>query len=147
METPPPSHVPGNFPWYDSSGYYMYNRPVLQPSRSHLSTQQKPILVKLLNNRIKKCRGCNKKFSRKVDGSPPDPPLNLVVAHEERSPFTDTQNVTRVSRPQNVYYHSSLSCIQANNPSFICSQLQIPTDIELSPVHKKYLREHFGCEV
>ena len=37
-----------------------------------------PFIVKFLNNRIKKCRGCNQEFSRKVDGSPPDPPLNLV---------------------------------------------------------------------
>ena len=63
--------------------------------------------MKLLNNRIKKCRGCNKDFCRKLDGSLPDPPLDMIIAHEERRPFSDSQNVKRLSRPQNVYYHSN----------------------------------------
>ncbi len=101
----------------------------------------------VLNNRIKKCKGCNRNFARKVDGSPPDPPLNLVVAHEERHPFTDMQNIKRLSRPQNTYYHTNVSCIRATNPSFQDSQLQIPADVELTAIHKKYLREHFRCNV
>ena len=56
--------------------------------------ESNPFLVKLLNNRIKKCRGCNREFSRKVDGSPPDPPLNLVICHEERRPYHDAANAT-----------------------------------------------------
>lgn len=57
-----------------------------------------PFYVKLLNKRIKKCRGCGSEFSRKTDGSPPDSPNNLIIAHEERWPFSDTQNVMRWSK-------------------------------------------------
>lgn len=52
-------------------------------------------------------------------------PLNLVIAHEERHPFADVPNVRRLSRPQNVYYRTNVSCIQANNPWGY--QLQSPT--------------------
>ena len=111
---------------YSSYGYsfpppWMYS---IQPNSS--TAESKPFSVKLLNNQIKKCRGCNREFSRKVDGSPPDPPLNMVVSHEERRPFIDAQNVKRASRPQNVYYHCNLACIRANHPSFVGRELQIP---------------------
>ena len=109
-------------------------------------SESNPFVVKLLNNHIKKCRGCNREFSRKVDGSPWDPPLNLVMYHEERRPYRDASNATRLSHPQNVYYHANLSCIRANNPSFIGHEVEILTDVELSSAHCKYLREHFGCE-
>ena len=46
-------------------------------------------VVKLLNNRIKKCRGCDSLFSGKADGSISDPPNYLLIAHEERRPFAD----------------------------------------------------------
>lgn len=82
--------------------------------------------MKLLNNRIKKCRGCNKDFCRKLDGSPPDPPLDMII---ERRPFSDSQNVKRLSRPQNVYYHSNLACIRANHPRFVGNELQIPAAV------------------
>ena len=93
--------------------------------------------VKLLNNRIKKCRGCNTEFARKVDGSLPDPPLSVVVCHEE--------NITIFSRPQNVYY-ANLSCIRMVNPTFSPHHLQVPADTELSEAHKNYLCEHIGCD-
>ena len=35
---------------------------------------KKPYVVKFLNNRIKKCRGCSGTFAHKADGSLPDPP-------------------------------------------------------------------------
>lgn len=147
-------------PWYVSHPYqsipsepygmYGYNyNPYCSPYGSTFqseSSESKPFVVKLLNNRIKKCRGCNREFSRKVDGSLPDPPLNVVVCHEERRPFRDSSNVTRLSRPQNVYYHANLSCIRANNPHFLPFHLHIPPDSELSDAHKKYLREHIGCD-
>jgi len=147
-------------PWYVSHPYqsipsepygmYGYNyNPYCSPYGSTFqseSSESKPFVVKLLNNRIKKCRGCNREFSRKVDGSLPDPPLNVVVCHEERRPFRDSSNVTRLSRPQNVYYHANLSCIRANNPHFLPFHLHIPPDSELSDAHKKYLREHTGCD-
>ena len=64
--------------------------------------------------------------------------------NEERRPFSDAQNVTRMSRPQNVYYHPNVSCIQRQNPSFVGSEIQVPADLELLPLHEKYLEDHFG---
>ena len=84
-------------PWYVSHPYqsipsepygmysYSYN-PYSSPYGSTFqsgSSESKAFVVKLLNNQIKKCRGCNGEFSRKVDGSLPDPPLNVVVCHED----------------------------------------------------------------
>ena len=127
---------------YEMQGMYGYNYSPygsqfqLPPQVSSAHDESSPFLVKLLNNRIKKCRGCNREFSRKVDGSPPDPPLNLVICHEERRPYRDASNATRLSRPQNVYYHANLSCIRSNHPSFAVHEVQIPTDVELSSAHK-----------
>ncbi len=130
--------------------YSPYGSQFQLPPQASPSTfdEVNPFLVKLLNNRIKKCRGCNREFSRKVDGSPPDPPLNLVICHEERRPYRDASNATRLSRPQNVYYHANLSCIRSNHPAFIGKEVKIPTDVKqlLSSEHYKYLREHFGCQ-
>ena len=126
-----------------SNNYSPYGSPY--GSRFHSeSSELRPFVVKLLNNRIKKCRGCNREFARKVDGSLPDPPLNVVVCHEERRPFRDSSNITRLSRPQNVYYHANLSCIRMGNPTFLHHDLHVPA--ELSDAHKKYLREHIGCD-
>ena len=139
----PPTFYPYNEPYSYNYSPQVQSQP---QSSSPCSESDVPFTVKLLNNRIKKCRGCNWEFSRKVDGSPPDPPLNLVICHIERRPFRDASNATRLSHPQNVYYHANPSCIRANNPSFISSEVHIPKDIQLSSAHKKYMREHFGCE-
>jgi hypothetical protein len=103
-----------------------------------------PYVVKLLNNRIKKCRGCGSLFSRKADGSVLDPPNDLVVAREERRPFSDSNNVTRLSRLQNVYYHSNVACIRRQNASFVGPEIQVSAEITLLDAHNKYLAEHFG---
>ena len=76
-------------------------------------------MVKFLNNRIKKCYGCSSEFTRKVDGSLPDPPLNLVISHEERREFRDASNALRLGNNQNVYYHPNVSCIRRRNASFV----------------------------
>ena len=33
--------------------------------------------------------------------------------------YHPSQNITRMSRPQNVYYHPDVSCIRCQNPSFV----------------------------
>ena len=65
-----------------SHSYNPYGSPYGSTFQSG-SSESKAFVVKLLNNQIKKCRGCNGEFSRKVDGSLPDPPLNVVVCHED----------------------------------------------------------------
>ena len=75
---------------------------------------------------------------------PPDPQNDLIIAHEERRPFTDAKNISRISRSQNVYYHSNLLCIHCQNPSFIGTDLEVPEDLYLQPIHKKSLSGHFG---
>lgn len=108
------------------------------------TSDQKPYVIKILNKRIKKCRGCGSFFSRKGDGSNLDPPNDLVVAHEERRAFTDATNISRLSRPQNVYYHPNCACIRRLNASFVGPEIQVPHDISLLYNHTKYLIEHFG---
>ncbi len=93
---------------------------------------QLPYVVKLLNNRIKKCRGCGFLFSRRADGSVPDPPNNLVIAREERRPFADASNITRISRLQNVYYHPNVACIRRQNASFMGSEIQVSASTRYS---------------
>ena len=79
------------------------------------SSVDRPYVVRLLNNIIKKCSGCEEKFAMKLDGSSPDPTNDLIIGHEERRPFSDAQNVTRLSRLQNVYYHANIHCIRRYN--------------------------------
>ena len=40
--------------------------------------------------------------------------------------------------------HPNVSCIQRQNPSFVDSEIQVPADLELLPLHEKYLEDHFG---
>ena len=95
---------------------------------------------------VQKCCGCGAAFSWKVDGSPPEPPNNLVICHEERRPFSDAQNVTHMNRPQNVYYHPIMfPAFSTKTPSFIASEIQVPADLELlCHLHEEYLEDHFG---
>ena len=123
---------------------YSWSSPSFTPPSQHGPSNDTQFVVKILSNRIKKCRGCGALFSRKVDGSPPDPPNDLVIAHEERLPFTDAQNVARLSRPQNLYYHLSMSCIRRQNPSVIGNDIYVPGDLTLLSVHEKYLFDCFG---
>ena len=111
------------------------------------ASTDRPFVVKISTKRIKKCIGCGSEFSRKIDGSLSDPPNDLVVSREERRVFQDAQNTPQLSRLQNVYYHANLGCIRRRNPSFVSSCLTIPADLELLPVHRKYLEDHFGLIV
>lgn len=70
--------------------------------------------------------------------------IRPIIAHEERRPFTDTNNVTRVSRLQNVYYHPNIACIRRQNASFVGPEIQVAAEVTLLDLHKKYLSEHFG---
>jgi hypothetical protein len=153
----PPSYyhpsVPYSYPhgysssWYGfSTPHQFHNTPPSPWSCPSPINEQLPYVVKLLNNRIKKCRGCGSLFARKADGSVPDPPNDLVVAHEERQPFADANNKTRLSRPQNVYYHPNVACIRRHNASFLGPEIQVSADTTLLDLHKKYLSEHFGWD-
>ena len=62
-------------------------------------------------------------FHEKLMVSTLEPPNNLVICHEEQWTFSDVQNVTRVIRPLNVYYHPNVSCIRHQNPSFVASEI------------------------
>ena len=149
-------YCPHSTPWYGSEficpsspyemqGMYGYNyspygSQFQLPQVSSAHEESSPFLVKLKKNRIKKCRGCNREFSRKVDGCPPDPPLNLVICHEERRPYRDAPKLST-----ECLHHANHSCIRSNHPSFAVHEVQIPTVVELSSA-RKYLRKHFGCQ-
>ena len=128
------------------SNVYSSSVPALQVfamGSSQCTNTDRPLVVKILTKRIKKCMECGSEFSRKIDGSLPNPPNDLVVSREERRVFQDTQNTPQLSRLQNVYYHANLGCIRRRNPSFVSSCLSILADLELLPVHCKYLEDHF----
>lgn len=101
-------------------------------------------VIKFLNNRIKKCRGCGGNFIRKTDGSLPDPPMNLIVSRTERRSYTDGDNVEKLSKKQNVYYHPTLSCIKKVNASFDSSLLVKDPALTLTDVHKTYLSQYLN---
>ena len=129
----PPSYyhqsIPYSYPQHDYSLWYGFST---YPSPANSSmVEQLPYAVKLLNNRIKKCRYCGSLFSRKADGSIPDPPNDLIIAHEERGPFADANNITRISRLQNVYYHPNVACIRRQHASFMGPKIQVPAEVVL----------------
>ena len=135
---------------FGSFGLFLLTLQLYHPSPSHTLGLFNPFhhvhnkkqnsgctyVVKLLNNCIKKCRGCRAAFSWKVDGSLPEPPNNLVLCHEEQRPFSEAKNVIHVWIDLNVYYHpihNYVSCIQRQNPSFVASEIQVSADLELLP--------------
>ena len=165
MEAPPPRPLndSSNFfasnwtiPWYPYHPFTPYpsypynypNYPTTTPTDTAPtcgSRNDKQYVVKFLNNRIKKCYGCSSEFTRKIDGSLPDPPLNIVISHSERREFRDANNTLKVGNYQNVYYHPNLSCIRRRNAAFMGNELVISADIVLTESHKKYLQEYFNC--
>ena len=98
--------------------------------------EQLPYVMKLLNNRIKMCRGCGSLISRKADRSIPDPPNDFVMAHEERRPFADANKVTRISRLQN---HPNVACICRQHTSFMGPEIQVPAVIYRRSILKNIL--------
>ena len=102
--TPPPYYPPYSYEHGYSSWYgfstprhfstpQQYHNPPVPWSHPSSMDEQLPYVVKLLNNRIKKCRGCGSLFARKADRSVPDPPNDLIIVHEE---LTDASNVILV---------------------------------------------------
>ncbi len=144
MTFPSNQSVINGFPHYNADPYYWWpgnpsqNWPYFDPSfstaQSPVVASDRPIVVRLLNNRIKKCSGCETPFARKIDGLPPDPPNDLIISHEERRPFNDASNTSRLSQLHNVYYHPSIQCVRRYYPSF-AGDLQVPLDIDLQPLH------------
>ena len=118
-----PPQGSSSFPHPPQDGLPFPYPPAFHGYKDQQSTSTSDVyVIKLLNNRIKKCRGCGGNFIRKTDESLPDPPMNLTVSRMERS-YTDSHNVTKLSTKQNVYYHPNLSCIKKVNINFNSSQL------------------------
>ena len=92
--------------------------------------------IVFLNKRIKKCYGCAKKFSRKYDGSVLNPPHDIVMLHEGHCEYYHNGKKCTSPRPQNTYYHPSVSCIKSKC-SFFKSEF-----LSLAKVHDKLLPEH-----
>ena len=72
---------------------------------------------------------------------------DLITAHEKWRPFTDAQNVSQISRPQNVYYHLSLSCIRHQNSSFLVTRYgsrSTSRSRSAAPPQEVYFSDNFG---
>lgn len=142
---------------WQSMPFYPYNSPFMPPypppSPTSFTSPSNPAslyknrvqyVIKRLNNRIKKCRGCGGQFSRKANGSLPDPPMDLVISHEEQRQYRDKNNKICVGKPQNVYYHSNISCIRRENAAFFGPELVLAADVTLLDSHKQYLLQYFN---
>jgi hypothetical protein len=122
----------------------------LQPAKSSSgeTSVDAPFLVVFLNNRIKKCYGCAREFSRKCDGGILGPPNDIVVLHEAYREYYRSGKKLSSPRPQNTYFHPSVSCIRAKYPSFVPQCLNIDGVREkLLPVHLKYLNALFSTSI
>ena len=105
-------------------------------------------VVKLLNNCIKKCRGCRAAFSWKVDGSLPEPPNNLVLCHEEQRPFSEAKNVIHVWIDLRMFtiilYITMFPAFSAKTHHLLPQRFKYLQTLSYCHLHEKYLEDHFG---
>jgi len=99
-------------------------------------------VVKLLNNCIKKCRGCGAAFLRKVDGSPPEPPNNLVIVMKSSNHFL-------MRRTLHVWIDLRMFTIMF--PAFstkthhlLPQRFKYLQTLSYCHLHERYLEDHFG---
>ena len=81
----------------------------------------------------------------------PPPPHDFVIGHKEKRRYRDpnTLQMTITSKPENVYFHTSQTCIRLRHPYFIPSMLHVAPSVVgmLSPTHKIHLRSEFGIMI
>ena len=104
--------------------------------------------VVFLNNRVKKCYGCSRDFSRRYDGQLLPPPHDLIIQHEDRREFLRGGKKCYSPRPQNTYFHPSVSCIRSKCPYFTATLLCLDkVRNQLTSEHIDYLQNHFGIQL
>ena len=97
--------------------------------------------MRFIQGNIRMCQGCRNSLCLN-DGSIPEPPFDLAIAHFERRSYRDKDGQLKTPLcEQAVHYHLKRMCVQAVAPHFDPGHLIIPTDVLslLTPMHKDYL--------
>lgn len=138
--TPHGSQVMAHFP---GEAFQSASTPGVEP------VPQLPVFTFVfLNNRIKKCYGCSQEFCRRYDGKLLPPPHDLVIQHEDRREYIRGGKKCYSPRPQNTYYHPSMSCVRSKYPSFNSSYLCLDkVRGQLSVEHTQFIKSHFGIAI
>ena len=74
-------------------------------------------------------------------------PFDYVIAGMERRSFRNASGTLQTPlHPSAAHYHARMSCVRAAEPSFVRSNLRIPSDVIpfLTTSHLEYLRLEFG---
>ena len=105
-----------------------------------------PFYLKPLAGNIRVCQGCRGSI-RLSDGAILAPPFDYVIAGMERRSFRNASGTLQTPlHPSAAHYHARMSCVRAAEPSFVRSNLRIPSDVIplLTASHLEYLRLEFG---
>ena len=88
-----------------------------------------PFTLCFITGNIRVCIGCRNNYPKS-----PKPPHDLCIRHEEWRHFTSPSTSKPQTKFGNVYYHCR---------TFTSSELYVPPDLQLSPVHKDFLLSAF----
>ena len=113
------------------------------PNASLAFQESRPFNLHFIRGNISRCAGCKAQYAKQAL-----PPCDLCIQHQEWRQITFATSSTPTSLFSNVYYHSSLFCIQVNWPNFLPHRLIIPPDVHaaLLPIHWEHLNNEFGIE-
>ena len=149
-----PYNYAGNHTYYGTSWPTCHDPQANTPVRSNPNVMPVPFspagtkqfFLKMLTKSIKICAGCRLGYDNST--SMPSPPYNICIAHEESrviSPATGKSFSTATT----VHYHANPQCIWLRYPSFVCQELQVPSDVstKLQEEHKIYLYHYFGIAI
>lgn len=103
----------------------------------------KPVVIMLINGRIKKCAGCRRDFS--------DPLrlifVGLVVEHVERDYFNDKNGFRRIENEQARYYHPLRACLMARHQHFNSAMIQLHPEVLINDLQRSQLHQDLGIDV
>lgn len=103
----------------------------------------KPVVIMLINGRIKKCAGCRRDFS--------DPFrlifVGLVVEHVERDYFNDKNGFRRIENEQARYYHPLRACLMARHQHFNSAMIQLHPEVLINDLQRSQLHQDLGIDV
>ncbi|KXJ18002.1 hypothetical protein AC249_AIPGENE27460 [Exaiptasia diaphana] len=90
---------------------------IVKKDGNHQVVSNNPFTLAFLQDhpRVTTCCGCHSKFAKRGDGQPFPPPNDIVISHKECTTWHDKDNVLRMGKEQNAYFHVSIACIRKGN--------------------------------
>ena len=139
---PPQYGTPPNASHVCNSASRVYQHISLPPMSPHGA---QPYVLRMLTKKIMICAGCRMGYNNSLQI--PDPPYDICIAHGEsrRIPFSHMHEsfITKTR----AHYHANPQCIYLKDPTFLPTNLQIPSNIQLSTLDKTYLNNYFGLKL